>query len=639
MHLLTCKLLNKPKIYLIFLICLSQNFFPANLYSWPGKKILQKLHVLPKNDFKKIDIHKFISSQKTLQMNSEVKELLYLMKTHQISFDDGVSRLIKRHIDLPDVKINIQPLKLLSHYKLKTSEVILSIDEIPFCRFQVKAYEKDNGEISLLGKVPNIDQVSIQNYENWPNKIDTKIRIENFIREEMNVDSVTEIKSRKCFDVSYNEAVPVWESIVRAVGKSYKVLANEEEVLHSQALFLDVVPAKIQAYKYNKFYNNGELEVFKFDLNATGYLENSFFVTDPDDYDVTKERVIARNYEFLLEPDDEGFVEVNAFAHASRMLDYFKSIGFVWDESETIILKLHAILCSGSDCSKNNAQYEPGSANQDGTPIIILGDGDASEGEFEDNSGQVTTFGLQNLSIDSDVVSHELSHHIVFKVLKETSGESLRLHEGLADFFTFASTKDSCLGESICPENSLVCMVSGKCLRTASTTLTYHSDEYNAFPYHLQSQLISGLLWDLQEDIGLPTTETMVLHSLNYFTQDTNYRHFIVALMLADKDLNESANACKILEVAIERGLDDKLDGITCTDSDSWEEDLQTVDSDEVETDIETETVVEREQTTIGCGVIKSHHHNSFSILQLGLFIMMFFCPLVICYIKSYDGS
>ena len=95
-------------------------------------------------------------------------------------------------------------------------------------------------------------------------------------------------------------------------------------------------------------------------------------------------------------------------------------------------------------------------------------DGTLPSIKIDDGDGLV----LQNLITDGDVVSHELGHHIIFKTLTSTIGESLVLQEGLADAFAFFRTSNACLGESICPKNSSACIM----LRTSISAQLSHQD-------------------------------------------------------------------------------------------------------------------------------------------------------------------
>ena len=71
---------------------------------------------------------------------------------------------------------------------------------------------------------------------------------------------------------------------------------------------------------------------------------------------------------------------------------------------------------------------------------------------------------FNNMGLDIDVVAHEVGHFIVwqgiqFSVPRMDESQKIHtaaIHEGLADFFTFASTGDACLAESICSADAFV---------------------------------------------------------------------------------------------------------------------------------------------------------------------------------------
>ena len=148
---------------------------------------------------------------------------------------------------------------------------------------------------------------------------------------------------------------------------------------------------------------------------------------------------------------------------------------------------------------------------------------------------------LDNLPKDTDVISHEYGHHVIYKSLKSTRGESLILHEGLADFFVFARTGDGCLGESICPSGSQICEVD-QCLRTADNSLVYGEGLYPHKPAHQKGQLISGYLWDLAQsnDVPLEDLERMVLRAIDLLVSDSGIEHFMLALYNADQELHDA---------------------------------------------------------------------------------------------------
>ena len=136
---------------------------------------------------------------------------------------------------------------------------------------------------------------------------------------------------------------------------------------------------------------------------------------------------------FFYAAGTSEFDETSMFTNPNRIHDWFQSIGYTTFGDEKNELTVHGFL----DNTANTAVYLP-QATTAGQPSIVVGDGDNKL--------------LQNLLTDSDVVGHQFGHHIIYATITRTSGESLVLHEGIADFFTFARTGNACLGQSICAE-------------------------------------------------------------------------------------------------------------------------------------------------------------------------------------------
>lgn len=166
------------------------------------------------------------------------------------------------------------------------------------------------------------------------------------------------------------------------------------------------------------------------------------------------------------------------------------------------------------------------------------------------------------------MIFHEFGHHVIFRSIKTTSGESLVLHEGLADFLAYAKTGNNCLGESICPIDSpLNCAVKAQCLRTAENSFIYGGATTPREP-HLKSQFISGMLWDIHEDDGVPLFDLskIVIKSIEYLTYNSGYRHLIVALIHADTDLYNGRYCMNIYKHASQRGLSGLISDFGCGD-------------------------------------------------------------------------
>lgn len=328
--------------------------------------------------------------------------------------------------------------------------------------------------------------------------------------------------------------------------ENFLVYADESEIFYQEnLLFHQTTTGEATVYERNPI--DGRVAIFEFPVAGDGTLTNNFFQTMP----TGKDRASNADNKFNFASNTLEFAEASVFSHANSMLAWFFDKGFEWNASENIDIKLHVVF-SGNN--KNNALYQPADSTTSGKPTISIGDGDGLL--------------LQGLALDSDVVSHELGHHVVYRTLTSVQGESLVLHEGLADYFAFAESGDSCLAESICPADSPACWVRGQCLRTANNTLTYQSSEFSALQAHLRGQLISGFLIDLKDDPQTDEGEMIdvVMAAVSYLLPFSGYRDFLLSLFLADERLHGYKNACAIQRVAEARGFSSLIEDVNCLD-------------------------------------------------------------------------
>jgi hypothetical protein len=331
----------------------------------------------------------------------------------------------------------------------------------------------------------------------------------------------------------------------RSAGMNYRIWLSDADVFYfEQSSF----GAKIQAFVKNA--KDNTLQTFDRKTKENGFLGNELFTINT--HGVPK--AFEPTNEFLYDPQDLRFKESSVFVHAQGAMDFYKKLGFELSASEMVKININ-VLVNGS---KNNAMYEPPSLFDPDGPTISVGSGD----------GVV----LQNLTTDSDVVSHELAHHMIYQTLKSTVGESLVLHEGLADFFAFAKSGDPCLGESICPETSQTCFLNTQCLRTAANDLTYNSSVYSSLSPHQQGQLVSGLLWDLSSkpSASLENLAQTAYRAVGFLNPRSDIQDFLTAFALADFTMNQGKSLCEFSEAAKLRGFESVLETAVCDDIKSW---------------------------------------------------------------------
>ena len=424
---------------------------------------------------------------------------------------------------------------------------------VPFCRHKVLAY-MDDGNLVHYGNYPVIPELAEStSLPEWPSIESAAGVIFNRIKQEP-----------AFFDYEISDLVYQDHNVEACLG--FDDTGNLQPYWKFSKLRIGNHPAKMRAIVDDKkFYQDQYGEVFDqgyFTAQGTGdvlqRIQNgtsfSFEVTRVNFPDISAgnflcnskfapDKAYSTDKTFFFTEETENFAlfHVTIFYNANIHSDWVKGLPASegWPGPQ-----IRLTIDEQNDGINNTAVYYP---NGDGVPQIQLGDGDGRA--------------LKNLWKDPEVVSHELGHHIVYRKLTFTRGESLVLHEGLSDYFVFARTNNPCLAETICPANSSVCE-SNQCLRTADNTFLKDGPNLPSEP-HKVSQLISGMLWDVGKIIGQQPTASIVYQAINYLKEDSGYTDFLIALMSADKDLNQGENACLIKDTAISRGFDN-INTIDC---------------------------------------------------------------------------
>lgn len=346
-------------------------------------------------------------------------------------------------------------------------------------------------------------------------------------------ESIQGFESKKCFWDKEGKLYPAWEIEANSSIGYIHGFANGEELFAAapRSMHMDGVS---RIYDHNI---TGDLiNVSLHDLDGSGLLRSPRFTTKlAKPFTALK----SPSGQFIVDPKDPSFAEISLFSNAELMSEWFRT----QDQHENFGCVPIEIQPHGK---VPNAAYIP---NQ-GKPFIVVGD---------------DGIGLRNLATDMEAISHEMGHHVLYRVLTDITEEEVRvIHEGLADFFVFAKTKDPCLGETICPASSKICSMPGQCLRSAANTIKF-TDADLPVEDHKKSQMLSGMLWDLSQILGFETTTPLVLKSINYLLPRSTYRDLFIALMLSDAELNQGRNACTLFDQAIARGFSAKMAGLDCT--------------------------------------------------------------------------
>ena len=441
--------------------------------------------------------------------------------------------------DYPDLlKIESSKPRILRLTGATSRDIKFYLNEIPLCEYSLRVHDFPHGERMKIGAIPS--GFSVPTLDKWPDLNRSIDLIKETLKESSVLGSSEYDSSEKCYIIRDETAIPSWRIMVSDGPKLFRGITNGYEVFDLEPFFFHA-SAKTVIYPNNKL--DTATEEFTIEnMNENGRLDNDSFFTA---LDPSSTKTLAKSTEgvFSFDPDTSHFEETSVFTNANRTLDWFKSIGYQGLEGQRIKLVLHAVFNGNS----NNALYQPGTNGS----TIYVGDGDGTM--------------LKNLATDADVVSHEFGHHVLYSTLTSINGQSLVLHEGLSDFFTFAKSNNACLGESICPPQSKIkCAIDEQCLRTARNSFKYGGSDL-PIEAHLRSQFISGMMWDLKEIDGIDINELagLLLSAIELFASGSGYRDLVITLLLANNSAG-TPHCQTILNRAIERGLKPLISDIEC---------------------------------------------------------------------------
>lgn len=497
-----------------------------------GKPPLMELPV----DGTQISVHPFKLEH---SFRSSSREGFALLRRGVVDLDGAVNEVVRRSLLSPIVQMRAKTYShgLSLHGEEKSREYTFYVNDLPICHYSVKAHVLKNNETLILGRVPNVDNIEPAPVSDWPSASDSIERGIKALRDEGHeFSSAKLIRHSRCYNVNGGNLMPMWDATIEIGGLPYQMVGDSYETVMLQPQYFDVA-GKVQSYDTNV--KTGSLKTFSIELNGDKTLSSEFFQTVLSDGSA---RANSDSHNFIYAANSPFFAEASVFSHANAQYEFVKSIGYTWVGPKPMLLEVHQTF-SGK---VNNALFRPAESTDTGKPTISVGDGD----------GQI----LGNLPTDSDVVAHEFGHHTVYRSLKSTSGESLILHEGLADFFAYSRTGDDCLGESICPNGSRACWVMNQCLRTANNDLNYKSDNYLGLAeMHLKSQLVSGMLWDMRKSNKIPGADlTLLVHkAVDYLQAKSDLDDLVIAMVTADKEAFGKKYGPSILEAASARGFTD----------------------------------------------------------------------------------
>lgn len=291
-------------------------------------------------------------------------------------------------------------------------------------------------------------------------------------------------------------------------------------------------------------------------------------------------------------------------------------------ESQPLTAYVRAVTATADGgTTLDNAQYLPGGRTGVGSPEIIIGTG------WEQNQGPQRP--LIYLGRDSDVSMHEFGHHILFRTLKETSGQSGAMHEGFSDYFTYAQTGNSYLGESI--------VATGVSLRRG--TIVGNVKNYLRSSPHKAGEYWSSVLVQVKDALGnwnseLKIADKVIWDSVDLLKENAGYYDAIAAMtrslesFSSSNQLDAIALKEKMFTVFFENGFIDKPTGNGVLPKKSalllGESESSSSSSSSSSSESGTDTVRKKKSTFSLCGVVgyTDVHFGYHNLIWLALGIL-----------------
>lgn len=240
-----------------------------------------------------------------------------------------------------------------------------------------------------------------------------------------------------------------------------------------------------------------------------------------------------RGYDGIFETafDSGEYEEANAYASISRAMAWHRSLmnSEMIDKYGDFGLKypldvfVRVRRKKGNETTLDVAGYFQRGLGGTESPLINIGTG-WEEGQAGSD------IRLRYLGKDADVLTHEFGHHVVARSLTETTEQSGSLHEGFADYFTYAMTGNNTLAESVVPLGS-----GSKFLRHANLTGSI-ADYIKLDDIHRIGEYWSSLLWNLRGQLGpwkngFAVFDKIVWDSIDFLPANAGFYQAMAALV------------------------------------------------------------------------------------------------------------
>lgn len=338
------------------------------------------------------------------------------------------------------------------------------------------------------------------------------------------IKTIAKASAKPVYVLDQTSLIPAWKiQAIHLQGHPMQIFIHgaDSSVLHMHHDEFDIFSEKISVFDKNP--KDGRMvETDMPLLMQTGYLDSKFFsVFGPKESKETTTQSMMNsaarrlrlenkslNYSAHRPQDTQAFDQLQIYFYTLRSLEWlWDKFGLDPDPAKNFV----SVFVGGTINGRyDNAMYLP----SDEGPAVLIAQHEK----------------LENLARDRDVVSHELAHHIIYRGIKSSSGESGVLHEGTADYLTYAQSSDPYLAESIVPGAAY--------LRTALMVGENPSEKLSVkMTNHARGQYWSALLWDLGEKVGHERVVQWISGMLHYVGPKAGLRDAFLGIIRTERDL------------------------------------------------------------------------------------------------------
>ncbi|HHT9135986.1 MAG TPA: M36 family metallopeptidase [Candidatus Wunengus sp. YC60] len=242
--------------------------------------------------------------------------------------------------------------------------------------------------------------------------------------------------------------------------------------------------------------------------------------------------------------NDNRLEEVMAYYHLNRVHDTLKSSYGFSSLDNQIPMFVNAQDPDSPSKGYDNAFYSRDD-NFSSTGYLLFGCGDE----------------LNNLGLDSDVITHEYGHAVLDHIQPELyevieHNYSGAIHESVGDTMASYFGTNGIIGEW----GLTARYGSGNYTRDMDNTRKYPDDvyepSYGVSEVHYTGEILNGVYWDIKDAVGTDTAFQLFFSAINLLPNDANFFDMRDAWVTADSSVNDGANTDAIETAFANHGIE-----------------------------------------------------------------------------------